>query len=241
MQRALTISRSTVGNKAIMAVTGVILFGFVIGHMVGNLQVFGEPEALTRYAATLRKLGALLWLVRAVMLVSLVLHIRAAIVLATRNADAREVDYQHRRRDQVTDYAARTMMWSGPILGMYLLFHILHLTFGYGSTFDHQNVFNNVVYGFRVWWLSATYIVANLLLGVHLFHGAWSWFQSLGLNHPRYNSLRRAFAIAFAAIITIGNVSIPVAVMTGMVEPTSEHFCYPELASTEGECDGFDN
>jgi len=252
MQKALTLRRTTVGMKAVMAITGIVLFGFLIGHLAGNLQILLgllSPEqgavALHEYAVGLRSIpfGGL-WLVRGILLVCLLAHIAAAVSLSSRNADARPTDYKFKRKDQVTDYAARTMMWSGPIVAMYLLFHLLHLTFGYdmgAGQFDHQNPYDNLVYGFLDWRISTVYIVANVMVGFHLWHGCWSFFQSLGLNHARYNGMRRVLAMAIALFITIGNVGIPLVVMSGVIEPSNQQFCSPELAVEEGECAGFDN
>jgi succinate dehydrogenase / fumarate reductase cytochrome b subunit len=233
MQKALTLHQTTVGKKAIAAVTGLILFLFLIGHLVGNLQVFLGPvegaRAMHDYAVMLRKTGPLLWIARIVLLGSVGLHIWATISLAGRNSDARKTRYQHPRQDQITDYAARTMHWSGPIVGMYILYHLLHLTFGYGAFHDPQNVYDNVVIGFQNWIVSTVYIVANLLLGMHLFHGGWSWLQSIGASHPRYDQYRKLFAIGLAAFITIGNVALPTAVMTGMVTPSEGFDACSEL------------
>ncbi|MEM9191126.1 MAG: succinate dehydrogenase cytochrome b subunit [Myxococcota bacterium] len=246
MSKVVSLPQTTVGKKVILAVSGAVLFGFLIGHLLGNLQVypiFGGAQALNEYAASLRNIPGGLWPPRLVLLGAIIAHIWAAVALAWRNSDARPERYQYKRKDQVTNYAARTMMFSGPIVGLYIVYHLLHLTIGMGVVggYDHQNVYNNVVYSFADWQISLVYIVANLMLGTHLFHGAWSWFQSLGLNHPRYNAYRKGFAIGLAAFLTIGNVSIPIAVLTGIVEPTDEQFCFEELAKVEGECDGFSN
>lgn len=234
MQRALTLYRSSVGRKAIMAVTGAILFGFVVVHMLGNFQLWLGPEHMHAYAVKLRSVPGLLWVARAVLLTALVLHIWAAVMVTSRNAEARPSEYRHRRRDLATNYAARTMMWGGAIIALFIVFHILHLTVGYGPYHDPQNVYNNVVYGFRVWWISAFYIVAQVLLGMHLFHGAWSWFGSLGWSNPRFDPWKRRFATILAVSVVAGNVAIPLTVMAGWVQPTTEVFCAPEL----GPCPG---
>jgi succinate dehydrogenase / fumarate reductase cytochrome b subunit len=238
VQKVLTLRQTTIGKKAIAAVTGVILFGFLIVHLLGNLQLYlGSVDgavAMHEYAVNLRRTGPLLWVARIVLLVSVGAHIWATASLMSRNSDARRTQYQHGRKDLITDYAARTMHWSGPIIGLFVVYHLLHLTFGYGSFHDPQNVYDNVVFGFRNWMISTAYIVANLLLGMHLYHGGWSWLQSIGASHRRYNHLRKAFAIGLAAFITIGNVSIPIAVMTGVINP-SEGF--DECSELLGPCD----
>lgn len=229
MERVLTLHRTTIGKKAIMAVSGVVLFGFVILHMLGNFQLWLGPEYMHAYAVKLRAVPGLLWIARAILLLAVGAHIWAAVSLVGRNSDARPVDYQHRRKDVATNYAARTMMWGGAIVAMFIVYHILHLTLGYGPYYDPQAVYNNVVYGFLDWRISAFYIVANILLGIHLFHGGWSWFNSLGWEHPRFNPWKRRFATALAVTITLGNVSIPLTVMVGWVPPSTTTFCAPEL------------
>lgn len=240
MDAVLSLHQTTIGRKAIVAVTGLVMFLFLIGHLLGNLQIFLGPEALNGYAAKLRTVPEFLWVARAGLVVAVVAHIWASISLASRNTDARPTPYKHKRHNQVTSYAARTMVWSGPIIGLYLVYHLLHLTLGFGSGYehDHQNVYNNVVYSFQQPLIAGFYMLANLLMATHLFHGAWSWLQSLGANHPRYNGLRRTFAFALAIFIGGGNIFIPGAVLSGLVTPTDETFCYPELARVDGECDG---
>jgi succinate dehydrogenase / fumarate reductase cytochrome b subunit len=238
MATAVALHTSTVGRKAIVAVSGVVLFGFVVVHLIGNLQLFVGPEALNDYSAVLRANALLLWGTRLLLLAAVLAHIGASISLVGRNSDARPVPYQHRRRDAATSYAARTMAWSGPIVALYIVYHLLHLTVGYGPRFDYHNVYNNVVYSFQEPLIVAVYVVANVLLAIHLFHGAWSWLQTLGASHPRYNKLRRAFAIGLALFVGVGNVFIPTAVFAGLVEPTEERFCYPEIAREPGECEG---
>ncbi len=142
----------------------------------------------------------------------------------------------------MTTYAARTMAWSGPIVGLYIIYHLLHLTAGYQAGFDPQNPYNNVVHGFQNWIIATVYVTANVLLGLHLFHGAWSWLQSLGLSHPRYDRLRKQAATGLAVALAAGFVSIPTAVMLQIVEPVDEawfhaRYCAPELAHAEGDCD----
>lgn len=218
MRRTVALVQSTVGRKAVIAITGVALFGFVIAHMLGNLQIYLGPERLNDYAATLKHSPILLWSARLGLLVAVVLHIGFSIALASKNADARPHDYA-RRSPQVTSYAARTMVWSGPLLFVFIVYHLLHLTFGFSPThhFSPTDVYANVVTGFHVWWLAAFYVFAQCLLGLHLYHGAWSFASSLGLEHPRFDRARRTLATSLAAIVVVGNVSIPVAVYTGLI------------------------
>ena len=211
---------TSVGLKLVMAVSGVVLVGFVLMHFIGNSLVFLGPEALNAYSHALHSMGELLWVARIVLIVAVVAHIAAALRLAARNTGARPQRYKQ-KRDQVTNYAARTMVWSGPILLGFVLFHLAHLTLGVSvgnyesSTTD---VYANVVNGFSVWWVSGLYIVSMLALGNHLYHGTWSMFQSLGVNHPAYNTKLMRAALGITLLITLGNISIPLAVLLGIVK-----------------------
>jgi succinate dehydrogenase / fumarate reductase, cytochrome b subunit len=210
---------SSIGLKAVMAVTGVILVGFLIGHFAGNSLVFLGPEALNGYSAALHGMGELLWIARIVLLVSVGLHIAAALRLATKNTAARPERYRV-KRDVATNYAARTMLWSGPILLGFIVFHLAHLTLGVApGDYEHSatDVYSNVVRGFGIPWVSGLYIVSMLALGNHLYHGVWSMFQSLGINHPAYNSRLMKIALGITLLVTLGNISIPVAVLLGIV------------------------
>ncbi|HEY7727920.1 MAG TPA: succinate dehydrogenase cytochrome b subunit [Candidatus Eisenbacteria bacterium] len=210
---------TTVGRKIVMAATGIVLFGFVLLHMLGNLQAFMGPEALNHYAVWLRELGhgGALWIFRAVLLVSVALHVWAATVLTLENLRARRVGYRERAWQRST-YASRTMVWSGPIVALFVVYHILHFTTGtVHPSFVEGDVYHNFVAGFRVVPVSVFYIVAMLALGYHLYHGFWSMLQTLGLSHPRYNPLRHAASAAFTFAIVGVNISFPVAVLTGII------------------------
>jgi succinate dehydrogenase / fumarate reductase cytochrome b subunit len=207
-----------IGKKAVMAATGVILFGFVLGHMAGNLQFFLGQEKFDGYAELLRHTPALLWGVRVVLLVSVILHIVTSIQLTLLKRKARPVDYQKKEAVD-SSYASRTMMWSGPILAAFIVYHLMHLTLGVGGLpFQSGRVYDNVIGGFRVIPVSIAYIVAMVLLGMHLNHGLWSMFQSLGVNHPRYTPALKRFAKVMTVFIVGGNISIPVSVMAGLVK-----------------------
>jgi len=227
--------RSAIGKKWVMGITGVLLLGFVLSHMIGNLKVyigFLEEEGayeIDLYGEALRSLLFpiipkfwLLWVIRIGLIVAFALHIHAAYALTVMNHRARPEGYQGPRQYLVANYASRTMRWSGVIVLAYLLFHLADFTWGIQpfapDTFVRGDIYRNLVDSFSRWPVSVLYIVANLLLGVHIFHGAWSMFQSLGVNHPTFNRWRRWFAQAFAAVIVIGNVSFPVAVLTGIVK-----------------------
>ncbi len=213
MQRALTLHQTTIGKKVVMALSGVIIVGFTIGHFLGNLNLYLGPEALNGYAETLHGLPPLVWGTRIVLLFAFGAHISAAVSLWRRNLKARGSRY-HQRKDLATDYAARTMYWSGPILFLFVVYHLLHFTILPAHPGD---VYRNVVEGFQNPLIAGVYIVGNLALGTHIFHGIYSAFQTLGANHPRYNSYRRDAAIAISAALTVGNLSFPIAVLVGLV------------------------
>ncbi len=211
--------------KAIMAVTGVMLVGFVVGHLLGNLQIFLGPETFNGYAEKLRHLGPLLWMVRIVMLVAVALHIYVGIKLKLENLAARPVDYRYRRYVRANT-ASRTMIWSGAGLGLYLVYHLAHLTFKITNPTLYQgNLYLLVVHSFKIWWISFSYIVAMVILCFHIYHGATSMFQSLGLNHERYNPIINKLGPALGILLAVGYISIPLAVLLGWI---------PDLAPIAG-------
>jgi len=241
MHRALTLWGSSIGQKAIVAVTGLILIGFLTGHLAGNLLVFAGPEAFNGYAAALHAKPPLVWGTRVVVLLAFVVHIRLTILLARRNAAARPVGYSKARQDQLTTYAARTMILSGPLLGAYVVFHLAHFTvpgLDLGGPFSHTNIYLNLVRGFRIWWVSAIYIFANFLLGLHLYHGAWSALQTLGLQHPKWDALRQRLAVGFGVLVAAGFISIPIAVqarIVGTEEQLTESASFPSAVESADE------
>jgi len=220
LAKPVTFWQSTNGKKVVMAVTGVMMFGFVVGHMLGNLQMFEAPEHINAYGHFLHNLGELLWLERGVMLLAIALHILATVQLALRNKAARPVGYS-RQQAINSSYASRTMYWSGPIVLAFIIFHLLQFTAGYvhpHATFVEGDVYANVVSGFQVWWVSAWYIFSMCLLGLHLSHGLWAMFQSVGLGHPRLTPMLKTAARAVAALIVLGYISIPIAVLLGIIK-----------------------
>ncbi len=211
---------STNGKKVVMGVTGAVLFAFVLGHMIGNLQIFEGPEKINAYGRFLHGIPEILWAVRIGLLASVGLHIWASVGLAARKLEARPVSYS-KRQNVVSSYASRTMYWSGPILLAFIIFHLLQFTAGVltpGAEFKEGDVYRNLVGGFSVWYVSAWYIFSMLLLGLHIRHGAWSMFQSIGLNHPRHTPLLKAGALVFAVVIVGGFISIPISVLLGLVK-----------------------
>jgi len=218
---SLRFWETTVGKKAIMAVTGVVLFGFVVGHLLGNLQIYESPEKINKYSAMLHSMPALLWGARITLLVSVFLHIWASAQLWRLQLAARPVGYV-KKVNMHSTYASRTMVWSGPIILAFVIFHLLHFTFGTihpGGPFVEHDVYNNVVTGFQFWPVSLFYIVAMTMLCYHLYHGLWSMFQTLGVSHPVYTPVIRTLAKVVAIAIAIGNISIPVSVLAGFIKP----------------------
>jgi succinate dehydrogenase / fumarate reductase, cytochrome b subunit len=217
MSRALTFYSTSIGKKVVMAITGLILFGFVIGHMLGNLQVFMGANQMNAYAAMLKANATLLWGVRIVLLVAVILHIVAAVQLTRMSQRSRPEGYHYKDVIQA-DYAARTMRWSGPIIAVFVIYHLLHFTTGsVHPRFDVHDVYRNVISGFRVWPVSLFYIIAMVALAFHLWHGVWSMFQTLGLINPKSDKIiHRLAAIATLALV-IGFISIPMAVLAGLI------------------------
>lgn len=225
--------RSAVGKKWIMAVTGIILMGFVFGHMIGNLKMYQGAHALNVYGEFLRELlypllprTLTLWLIRCVLIAAFTLHIVSAASLTMMNRRAQAGGYNTSRDYQAANAASRSMRWTGVIILAYLFFHLADYTWGWvNPDFVRGDVYRNVQASLTNAPVAAIYIVANVALGIHLWHGAWSMFQSLGLNNPKYNSWRRNFAIGFAAIVTIGNLSFPLSVVSGLTE---DEVCFEE-------------
>ena len=217
MSQAVGFISSTLGKKVLMAVTGVILFGFVVGHMLGNLQIYLGAEQLNAYAHLLQANKPFLWSFRLVMLFCVSVHIIAAVQVWLRNRAARPVKYRVFRPPAV-DYAARTMAWGGPIIALFIVYHLLDFTVGTANPdFIRGDVYHNVIASFSNPLIAGVYIVANLLLAFHLYHGLWSLFQTMGWDHARYGLFRRVPAVLFAFLIGAGNISIPLAVLTGIV------------------------
>ncbi|HXN54907.1 MAG TPA: succinate dehydrogenase cytochrome b subunit [Myxococcales bacterium] len=214
-----TFVGSSIGKKVIMATTGLILFGFVIGHMIGNLQVYLGSKVLNDYSIFLREFahGAGLWVARAVLLAAVLLHIWSAYALTMMNRAARPIGYRDWTPREST-YASRTMRLSGVTVLAFVIYHLLHFTTGtVHPDYIPGDVYHNVISGLRVLPVAIFYIVAMLALGLHLYHGAWSMLQTLGLNHPRYNGLRFGVSVALAAVVTIGNLSFPATILAGLL------------------------
>jgi succinate dehydrogenase / fumarate reductase cytochrome b subunit len=216
---------TAIGKKWVMAVTGLGLMGFVFAHMVGNLKMFLGAEEFDAYAEALRELlhpimpnTVVLWGMRIGLIVLFGLHITSAYQLTRMNHRARPIKYQSPRDYIAANFAARTMRWTGIIVGLYLIFHLADLTWGLlDPEFVKGAAYNNLVTSLSRPPVAAIYIAANIALGIHLFHGGWSMFQSLGLNSPRYNNARKGFAAGFAILVAGMNCFFPIAVLTGIV------------------------
>ena len=217
LMRVARFYESTIGKKAIMAVTGLILFGFLVAHMLGNLQIFLGSEVMAHYAEMLHGNMELLWPARIILLVSVLLHIWASISLSKVKRDARPVAYV-KHTNIASSWASRTMMLSGPIVAAFVVYHLLHMTTGtLHPNFIPLHPYENLVSGFMVVPVALIYIVVMIFIGFHLSHGIWSMFQSLGFSHPRYTPAIKKFAAIFSWILIAGFIAVPLAVLTGLV------------------------
>ena len=217
LMRVARFYESTIGKKAVMALTGLVLFGFLIAHMLGNLQIFLGPAVMNHYAETLHGNPALLWTVRTILLISVVLHIWSSVQLSLLKKEARPIAYVKYKPVQ-SSWASRTMMLSGPIIAAFVVFHLLHLTTGtIHPQFVPLHAYENLVNGFVVVPFALVYVAVMIFIGFHLSHGAWSMFQSVGFSHPRYTPVVRRSAAFVAWILIAGFISVPVAVLAGLV------------------------
>ena len=220
----LAVFRSSISRKALMAVTGLGLLGFVIVHMIGNFQVYEGPDALNAYAKMLREMPALLWVARLTLLLLFAAHIYLGITLYLENRAARPVGYVRFQYEQA-NIATRTMLLSGLVILAFVIFHLLHFTLGtvqpeYFEGRDaagRHDVYAMVIHGFRNPVITVSYIVAQLFLGLHLYHAVPSMFQSIGWKHPRYNPLIEKLGLIVALLIVIGNISMPLSILFGIV------------------------
>jgi len=216
--RLVLLWQNSVGKKALMALTGIILSLFVLAHLIGNLQVYMGAEKLNAYAAFLQGSKGLLWTARIVLLASVLAHAAAGVILWLEKQQARPVAYFDRTNVQ-SSAASRTMIWSGLLILAFVVYHILHLTLGVvHPSFRDLAAYENVVNGFRVVGASVFYIVAMVGVGFHLWHGLYSMSQSLGFRHPRYTPVIRSVAALLATLIALANISIPVAVLAGILQ-----------------------
>ena len=226
----LDLYSTAVGKKYAMAITGIMLIGFVVAHMVGNWKILIRAKAVNNYAEFFRTLlvpilprTVALWLMRFGLIAAVGVHIHAAYGLTIMNRHARSVKYQGPRDYQVANFASRTMRWTGVIVFLFVFWHLADLTWGWVNAvgndgeFVRGDIYGNVVRSFERVPVSVLYIVANIALGFHLFHGVWSLFQSMGWNNPRFKEWRRYIAVGIATLVVVGNVSFPLAVLAGIV------------------------
>jgi succinate dehydrogenase / fumarate reductase cytochrome b subunit len=229
--RIVQFYRTAVGKKWVMGITGVALMLFVLVHMIGNLKLFLSKEELNLYGEALRDIPGhllprtvLLWTIRVGLILAFVFHIHAAATLTIMNRKARPDRYKSPRDYVAADFASRTMRWTGIIILLFLIFHLMDLTWGNANPeFLRGDPYDNLVYSLQRVPVAIVYILANIALGFHLYHGGWSLFQSLGINNPKYNKLRRQFAIAFAVVVTAGNLTFPIAVQLDLVKTACPH------------------
>ncbi len=222
----LELYRSDVAKKWIMAVSGVILLGYIAAHMLGNMKLYFGAEEINHYGEALRDLGGdlvprthLLWIMRIGLTAAFAVHIHAAYSLTRKNLQARgRVRYDEPRQYLAANYASRTMRWSGVIVLLFVLFHLADLTWGTANPdFVRGEVYDNLIASFERTPVAIIYIAANLALGLHILHGVWSLFQSVGANNRVYNKWRRYLAWGFTGVIVLGNLSFPLSVQLGII------------------------
>ena len=224
MHRLLRLFGTSVGRKLVMAVTGILLIGFLIAHMLGNMAIYQGPSALNDYAAWLKG-HPLIWVARAGLLAIFSAHVYTAIRLSIDNAGARPTRY-HLKHVVAATLSSRYIVVSGSLLFVFVIYHLLHFTFGvvqpeyfhFQDAAGDHDVYEMVVYGFQNVWISASYVIAMLVLGFHLSHGAASVFQTLGINHESYNALIKLAARGLVLILVLGNASIPILVLAGVIQ-----------------------
>jgi succinate dehydrogenase / fumarate reductase cytochrome b subunit len=222
------VRQTSIGRKFLMSGASLILFAYIIAHLAGNLKIFLGEDSFNHYAEWLRVAGTplfpeqgVLWLARVILLAALVAHVGASIDLARRKRRARSAGYK-KYDPQVFSWTSRTMGWGGVAIFAFVVFHILHLTTGdvqpdLAYEFQYGNPYQNAIAGFNVWWVTGFYMVGVVALGMHLYHGLWSAMQTFGVNNPTYNRYRRPTAGTIAILITVGYLSIPLAVMMGVI------------------------
>ena len=219
------IYQTSIGKKVLMAASGLYLVVWVIGHMLGNLKVWLSSKEIDSYSAFLRRMGEpvfphswLLWIIRFLLFAALVVHVYLAIDLSIRSHRARQVRYHH--PEVQADLPAVTMRWGGIAVGLFIVFHLANLTWGWihpGYTYVRGSVYHNVVGSFNQWWLVVLYVAAMFALAMHLYHGTWSMFQTFGVNNHRWDPIIRRGATAVAVIVFCGFISVPLGVLGGVI------------------------
>jgi len=218
MNRLRLLWDSSVGKKAIMAVTGLIMVAYLITHVLANLLVFQGPAQINAYSAFLHGTGGALWAARLVLLAALILHVVAAVQLADRRFDARPIAYAAGRDPQVSTWASRSIRWGGALILAFLIYHILHFTIGTAHPdFVEGNPYHNVATGFHSLPVVIVYLIAMAAVGLHLYHGVWSSGRSLGVSPPSPQPLKRTAALVLALLIWLGFTAIVLAVYAGVI------------------------
>jgi succinate dehydrogenase / fumarate reductase cytochrome b subunit len=238
----LSLYQSAVGKKWVMALTGIALLGFILVHMIGNLHLYEGPRQVNEYGEALRDLGGhllprtfALWIMRVGLAGAFVLHIHSAYGLTRMNLAAND-KYASKRDYVAANWASRSMRWTGVIIALYLLFHLADLSWGWklgNDDYVRGDVYHNVTESMSNLPVAIIYIVANVALAIHIYHGAWSLFQSLGINNPYVNRGRRPFAAGFATLILVGNLSFPLAVQTGLISEDNRTTPAPSVSDSE--------
>ncbi|MBW2734912.1 MAG: succinate dehydrogenase cytochrome b subunit [Deltaproteobacteria bacterium] len=217
--QTLGFIHTSVGKKVLMAVTGLFMFLFVVVHLLGNLQIYAGPQAINNYAKFLHSLGNALWGARIVMLVCIAVHIYYGLTLWLQSRSAgRGGSRYHKTVHQAATLSSKWMILTGPLMGGYIVYHLLHLTLGTAHPDFTTDVYRNLVVAFTQPAAAGIYIVLMLALGLHLWHGLWSMFQTAGLNGLSWSSRIRAAAMAITGLVALGNVSIPIAVLVGFIK-----------------------
>lgn len=218
MQRLSAFWDSTVGKKIVMGLTGIVLVSFVLVHMAGNLQIFLGPDKFNGYSRFLQHdIIELTWLLRAGLLVSVILHVTSAIQLTLRNRAARPVAYV-KYEPQVSTWASQTMRWGGFYLLAFIPYHLMHFTLGWvHPAFVRDQAYGNVMIGFQVTWVVIFYLGAMFFLALHLYHGVWAMFRTLGLARPSSEPLHRRLALVIAIVVSVGFSLVPLSVALGLV------------------------
>jgi succinate dehydrogenase / fumarate reductase cytochrome b subunit len=248
---------TAVGKKYVMAITGIIGIGFIVGHMVGNLKVYlgvvnengQDVYDIDVYGEFLREILVpilprtyFLWILRLVLIGAVILHVHAAYTLTVMNRKARPVKYQSSRDYQVANFASRSMRLTGIVVVLFLFWHLADLTWGwFNPDFVRGEVYRNLDASLSRIPVAAIYIVANIALGIHLFHGTWSLFQSMGWNNPRFNSWRKGLATGLATVVVVGNVSFPIMTLAGVIEFDDTVTSVHELHSSEDHMEHMDD
>jgi succinate dehydrogenase / fumarate reductase cytochrome b subunit len=244
MNRLTTFYGTSIGKKLVVAITGLMMYGFIIGHMLGNLKAFGGATALDQYAEMLREIGAqflgnttFLWIARVTLIVAVVLHVATIIQLVKRNRSGQPT--RKIRRRNASTLAAKWMAVSGTLILVFIVIHLAQFTFGWINIhepgtegFETGAVYSNIWGAFNVWWVALFYVAMMAMVCMHVYHGAWSMFQTLGLDAPDRNKLIRTGVSVLAIILFVGFSAVPIAMLTNSI-PSPEESTETDSAMTD--------